>query len=152
MGKLRYLATMQTCPHCQQTSRQSKNGFTKAGSQRYKCIPTQFAQCRAHTDTVRSALGCIGIRYWALCDRKYTPSPHVRGYPETLRRQAIRMYVDGLNFRRIGRHLGVNHQTVINWVSAQAERTPAAPVPASVRDVEMDELFTFIGDKKTKSM
>ena len=31
---------------------------------------------------------------------------------------AIRLYVDGMNLRRIARHLGVVHQTVANWVAA----------------------------------
>ena len=61
------------------------------------------------------------------------------------------MYVDGMNFRRIGRHLGVNHQTVINWVNTHEATIPDAPVPEQVEDVEMDELFTFIGSKKTGS-
>ena len=39
------------------------------------------------------------------------------------------MYVDGLNFRRIARHLSVNHQTVINWIRAPAANIP--PLPTS---------------------
>ena len=61
------------------------------------------------------------------------------------------MYVDGINFHRIGRLLSVHHQSVINWVNAHAEKLPDAPVPEKTEDVEMDELFTFIGSKKTKS-
>jgi len=36
-------------------------------------------------------------------------------------------------------------------VNAYAEKLPNAPVPKEVDDVEMDELFTFIGSKKRKS-
>ena len=68
-----------------------------------------------------------------------------------LRKKALKMYVDGINFRRIGRFLGVHHQSVINWVNASADQVPDAPVPEQVDDVEMDELFTFIGSKKRKS-
>ena len=75
-----------------------------------------------------------------------------RGYSEKTRKQALKMYVDGINFRRIGRFLGVHHQSVINWVNAYADQVPNAPVPEEVDNVEMDELFTFIGSKKTKSM
>jgi len=32
-----------------------------------------------------------------------------------------------------------------------AEALPNAPVPTEVKEAEMDELFTFIGDKKTES-
>ena len=61
------------------------------------------------------------------------------------------MYVDGINFRRIGRLLNVHHQSVINWVNAYASSLPEAPMPEEVDAVEMDELYTFIGEKKTGS-
>ncbi len=61
------------------------------------------------------------------------------------------MYLEGINFRRFGRLLNIHHQSVINWVNAYADQVPDAPVPEQVDDVEMDELFTFIGSKKTKS-
>ena len=60
------------------------------------------------------------------------------------------MYVDGGNFRRIARHLKVNHQTVAFWVAQYAESLPEAPVPKVVKVAEMDEVFTFIGEKKRK--
>ena len=61
------------------------------------------------------------------------------------------MYVDGGNFRRIARQLKVHHRTVALWVTKQAEALPNAPVPQEVKEAEMDELFTYIGDKKTGS-
>jgi len=85
------------------------------------------------------------------CHRKYTPEPKQQGYPMRLRERAVGMYVDGGNYRRIARHLKVNHQTVANWVTEHAEALPEAPVPEEVDEAEMDELFTFIGSKKTKS-
>lgn len=65
--------------------------------------------------------------------------------------RAVRMYVDGTNLRRIGRELGVNPQSVANWVKAHAHRLPPAPLPVQVEIVEMDELFTFIETKKSRS-
>jgi transposase-like protein len=85
------------------------------------------------------------------CQRKYTPEPKQQGYPASLRKQAIEMYVDGGNFRRIARHLKVNHQTIAFWVAQHAASLPTAPVPETVQVAEMDELFTFIGEKKTQS-
>ena len=85
------------------------------------------------------------------CNRKYTPEPKTQGYPESLRKRASEMYVDGGNLRRIARQLKVHHRTVALWVSAHAEALPAAPMPSEVEEAEMDELFTFIGDKKTES-
>jgi transposase-like protein len=116
---------MNTCPHCHQTEHQIKIGLTKSGSQRYRC--------RA-------------------CGYRYTPEPKPQGYPDALRQQAIRLYVDGLNFRRIARHLEVHHQTIINWVNAyEAQLPPSPPQPDEVSVVEQDELFTFLGAKKTSS-
>ena len=85
------------------------------------------------------------------CNRKYTPEPKAQGYPETWRKQAVEMYVDGMNLRKIARHLKGHHRTVALWVVDRAETLPNAPMPHEVKDAEMDELYTFIGDKKTKS-
>ena len=115
---------MNTCPHCHEATRQVKIGRTKAGSQRYQC---------QH------------------CQRKYTPAPKEQGYPDSVRQQALRLYVDGMNLRRIARQLGVVHQTVANWVKAHAATLPnTPPQPDSVTVVEQDELYTFVKTKKTK--
>lgn len=63
----------------------------------------------------------------------------------------MEMYVDGNNLRRIARHLKVALQTVACWVTDLAEALPHAPLPNEVREAELDEMYTFIGDKKTKS-
>lgn len=85
------------------------------------------------------------------CGRKYTPEPKEQGYSEAVRQRALQLYVDGLSFRKIGRHLGLHHRTVALWVKAQAMLLPKPPMPKRVDTAEMDEMFTFIGDKKTKS-
>ena len=59
----------------------------------------------------------------------------------------MKLYVDGMNIRRIGRTLGVNHQSVANWVKAHVAQLPAAPVPTEVETLELDELFTFVEKK-----
>ena len=117
---------MQTCPYCQSSVRQVKNGRNPSGSQRYRC--------RA-------------------CGRKYTPEPTPQGYDAPTRQRALRLYADGMNLRRIGRTLGVVHQTVANWVAAHADALPAQPPqPASpVAVADRDELYTFVGDKKTSA-
>ena len=59
------------------------------------------------------------------------------------------MYIDGAGLRRTGRQLGIHHQSVANWAKEQAEQLPEAPVPPVVKTAEFDEIFTFVGDKKT---
>jgi hypothetical protein len=45
----------------------------------------------------------------------------------------------------------VNPQSVVNWFKAYSASLPAAPMPEKSRTAELDELYTFIGKKKTKS-
>jgi transposase-like protein len=85
------------------------------------------------------------------CRYKYTPEPKAWAYDEQTRQKALELYVDGLSLRRIARHLGVHHRTVSLWVKAKAADLPQAPVPEEVQVAEMDELFTFIGEKKSRS-
>ena len=117
---------MMTCPYCQRTDRQVKAGFNDSGSQRYLC---------------------------SACQRKYTPEPNLQGYDVATRCEALRLYADGLNLRRIARTLKVTHPTVANWVNAHVAQLPdTPPQPTTVDAVhELDELFTFVGSKKAKS-
>jgi transposase-like protein len=112
------------CPYCESQSKQYKAGQNRSGSQRYLCKD---------------------------CQRHYTPEPNTNGYSDEIKHQAIRLYVDGMNLRRVARHLGVNHQSVANWVNAYATHLPDAPQPEDVDIIEMDEVFTFLGEKKTRS-
>ena len=69
---------------------------------------------------------------------------------------ALKLYLEGNGFRRIGRLLSVNHQSVVNWINAfhtqlRAQKL-ARPVPGHVSTLEMDELFTFIGAKKSQRL
>jgi transposase-like protein len=115
---------MRKCPKCYNTQRQNKAGQTASGSQRYRCM---------------------------YCGSKYTPEKKRHGYDAKVRQQAIRLYVDGMNLRRTARHLGIHHSTVSVWLKDYVSKLPQAPQPKKVKTAEMDELFTFLGNKKTKS-
>jgi transposase-like protein len=113
------------CAYCETSEEAVKAGKTACGSQRYKCKS---------------------------CGRRFTPEPR-QMYSDELRLQAVKLSVDGVSFRRIGRHLGVDHVTVMNWVKAYSNQLPDALMPTErpLHVVEMDELYTFIGKKKTGS-
>ena len=64
---------------------------------------------------------------------------------------AIRMYLEGNSQRAIGRILQVSPQSVSNWVGLYVENLPATQKPESVHTAELDEMYTFIGNKKTGS-
>ena len=106
---------MNTCPYCQVPERLVKAGWNRSGSQRWKCQQ---------------------------CQRRYTPEWGEKGYPEPLRLQAVRMYVGGMNYRWIGRHLGVDHKSVMHCGKAYTDQ-----LPDDVSNEEMDELYTFLGQK-----
>lgn len=120
------MTTCLTCPTCSSSTRQIKAGFNRCGSQKYQC------------------------RH---CKRLYTPQPKQPGYAKETRLQAVRMYLDGNNFRRIARLLSVAPQSVINWVNAYHATLPQKEDRSQQRSqvLEMDELFTFIGHKKSVS-
>ena len=63
---------------------------------------------------------------------------------------AIRMYVEGNSQRAIGRILKVSQQSVANWTNAYVEKLPPAERPEKLNIAELDEMYTFIGDKKTE--
>lgn len=111
------------CPNCEKKTHQHKIGKTKAGSQRLRCY---------------------------FCSCSYTPEKKVHGYSKGVRQKAIKMYIDGSGLRRTARQLNVHHQTVANWVKEQSEQLPNAPVPDKIKTAEFDEIFTYIGDKKTE--
>lgn len=117
---------MGQCPHCHSAERQVKSGFNRTGTQRLQCQS---------------------------CRRQYTPAPNPLGYDDKTREAALKLYLEGNGFRRIGRLLSVNHQSVANWVNAAhaqlKARHPPASEPKTAGTLEMDELFTFVGAKKS---
>ena len=90
---------MVVCPFCQESQGQVKAGKSET-RQRFRC---------------------------SRCQRRYTPEARTRGYPADLRQRAVGMYAQGLKMRQISRNLGVNHQTVANWLrqTAPHEEAPA---------------------------
>ena len=75
------------------------------------------------------------------CHCKYTPEPKQHGYPDEMRKQAVQMYIDGMNLRRIARHFGIHHRTVSLWVQASAASLPEAPVPKEVKTAESNSVW-----------
>ena len=99
-----------------------KNGFIQ-GHQRYKCKGCGFNFTKGY-----------------------------RGKPVELRQQALKLYLEGMGFRAIGRVLEVSNVTVLKWVRAygqQAEKVLGQQPAKKVKTAELDELHTYIGRKKT---
>lgn len=83
--------TTAACPYCDAREGQVRAGCNRAGTQRYVCRP---------------------------CGRGYTPEPKPAGRTEEVRRRALMLYAAGMSVRGSAKFVGVNHQTVANWVEA----------------------------------
>ena len=101
------------CPRCGSSEKQIKDGFTPAGSQRYRC---------------------------KLCKTRYTLEPKEQGYDEDVRLQALSLYLEGLSLREISRLLSVNHQSVANWIHSYENHMPAT-LPPSILEIAILDGF-----------
>jgi transposase-like protein len=79
--------TAMNCPKCT-SDKKVKSGIIK-GIQRYKC----------------KACGC-----------NYTVELKSTAKPQSMKKQALHLYLEGLGFRSIGRILGVSNVSILNWI------------------------------------
>jgi transposase-like protein len=113
-----------TCPHCKFSGTLVKAGRNRTGSQRFLC--------RA-------------------CGRSCTPELKAAGHDDAKRVGALRCYAAGMGVRASKRCVGVNQQTVVNWVKAacaeaEQEREDGTLEPGSLlshlllrRTVELEQ-------------
>ena len=62
---------------------------------------------------------------------------------------ALRMYLEGNSLRGIGRILKIHHTTVSNWLEESVTQLPQESLPHGPEIGELDELYTYIENKKT---
>jgi transposase-like protein len=112
------------CPECKSTHIR-KNG-KKKGKQNHICVK---------------------------CGRQFIDDYECqRGYSETVKRECLKMYVNGMGFRAIQRIKGVHHTTLITWVRLVGKLLPDAYDPEVMPDVgELDELQTYV-KKNTQNL
>ena len=85
-----------------------------------------------------------------LCkDCQYRFTVEQVGKPEKLKRDALILYLEGLGFRSIGRFLNVSHVSVFNWIKSFGEKLDEIRSSDEVEVVEIDEMHTYVGEKKT---
>jgi hypothetical protein len=85
------------------------------------------------------------------CHRQFIDDYSPRSpYPDEIKRDCLKMYVNGMGFRGIERVKGVHHTTIISWLKQVGVLLPDAYDPETTPQVgELDELETFVGSKKT---
>jgi len=62
--------------------------------------------------------------------------------PET-KRMAVRLYLEGMGFRAIGRVLGISYGTVYQWVKKLGESVEIPKTEKPVAVVELDEIHSY---------
>ena len=68
-----------------------------------------------------------------------------RGYSESIKRDCLKMYVNGMGLRGIERVKGVHHTTVMNWIKQVGKLLPDVYDPEVIPEVgELDELQTYV--------
>ena len=110
------------CPKCRST-KYVKNGMVK-DRQRYKCKQCSFSYT---------------VEWKAGIKPEFKPL-------------ALTLYLEGFGLRSIGRVIGVSYVAVYNWIKnfgIKAGELPEKGEP--VQEVEIDEMHTYIGSKKTKN-
>jgi transposase len=79
----------------------------------------------------------------------YRHTVQYRGISPEIKRQALQLYLEGLGFRSIGRFLKCSHVAVYNWINAHGEPLEALRSTNGIEVVELNEMRTYIGSKKT---
>ena len=112
---------MPACPKCS-SSEVVKNG-NHLGRQRYLCKS---------------------------CRLQFTRTS-ARGRPASEKASAVLLYTLGLSLNCIARIFKVSTPAVLRWVRLFAEKTYEKPEPAEAVIVELDEMWHYLGSKKTNS-
>ena len=81
------------------------------------------------------------------CSYRYTVEG--RGKSNSMKKDALRLYLEGLGFRSIGRFLNVSHVAVFNWIKSFGKEAGEIRTDTDVEVVELDEMHTYIHSKKT---
>ena len=88
------------------------------------------------------------------CGCKFTRSTP-KGVGAPLKRQALHMYLEGVGMRSIGRVLRISHVAVYKWLRSAGESVYIKHLRGygenTVKVMELDELRSYIGAKKTTS-
>ena len=82
------------------------------------------------------------------CGYHYTVKKRSPRIPDSVRRFAVRLYLEGLGFRSIERLPGTDHAGVTDWVAGFSEKLAALRSPTKAAAVGIDELHGYAGRKK----
>ncbi len=113
----------------------------------------EYPACpRCHYETVIKFGFVKDVQRWQCKQCRYrftrlTP----KGKPLALKALAIALHGLGLSFNATGKLLCVSAQAVIDWVRQHTQDLPKIALDTPVQVVQFDEMWHYIGSKKTKS-
>ena len=85
------------------------------------------------------------------CGYLYTVMKLGKSIERSLVIRSLQFYLEGMGFRAIERMVGVSHVSVINWVKKYGKDLSFLRAEDQrCKEVEVDELHSYVGDKKTK--
>lgn len=89
------------------------------------------------------------------CGCKFTRSTP-RGKPESMKKFALKLYLEGVGFRGIGRLLNISNVSVLRWIKKfgdQAEQLHKEEISKlrKISTMEIDEMYHYIGKKTVQS-
>ena len=88
---------------------------------------------------------CVG------CRRQFLTEYELRGYSDDVKRLCLKMYVNGMGVRGIGRVTDIAHTTILNWIEQAGALLPERYDPKQHPQVgELDELETNARKKQNK--
>ncbi len=87
--------------------------------------------------------------YCRNCQYHFTVEKKTTAASELVKKNALLLYLEGLGFRSIGRFLNISHVSVYKWIKQFGERLEPLKSEQQIKVVELDELHTYISQKKT---
>lgn len=89
------------------------------------------------------------------CGCKFTRATP-RGKPDALKKFALKLYLEGVGFRGIGRLLGVSNVSVLRWIKKFGEQAEQLHLEEArklrkISTMEIDEMYHYIGKKTVQS-
>lgn len=83
------------------------------------------------------------------CSYRYTVVQRSGTSDKATKRKALELYLEGLGFRSIGRLLKFSNVSILNWVRSFGEQLDEIKSAEPVQLMELDEMHSYIGHKKT---
>ena len=83
------------------------------------------------------------------CRHRYTVQQRSGTADAAIKRQALQLYLEGLGFRSIGPILKFSNVAILQWIRAFGEQVEAIKRDEPVAVMEVDEMHSYIGAKKT---